>query len=225
MIGHASGQIEPGIGTPKQTLKNYASTIEEARADIVALYFIMDPKMEELGLVPSMEVGKAEYDGFISNGMLKQLRRIEPGEQIEESHMRNRALISNWAYERGLKDNVIEKVERDGKIYYNINDYQKLRTIFGELLTNLQRITSTGDFAAAQKLVETYGVKVDPEVHAQVLARTEKLNIAPYSGFVNPKLVPVTNGDGQITDVKVEYTGNFVDQMLEYGREYGFLKP
>lgn len=225
VIGHASGQIEPGIGTPKQTLKNYASTIEEARADIVALYFIMDPKMEELGLVPSMDVGKAEYDGFISNGLLKQLRRIEPGEQIEESHMRNRALIANWVYEKGQAENIISKVVRDGKVYFNIIDYQKLRGLFGELLTELQRITSTGDFAAAQKLVESYGVQVDPEVHAQVLARVEKLNITPYSGFVNPKLVPVTNGDGEITEVRVEYPDNFVDQMLEYGEKYSFLKP
>ncbi len=223
VIGHASGQIEAGVGTPKETLKSYSSTIEEARADIVALYFLMDPKLIELGLVPSDEVGKAEYDMFISNGMLKQLRRIEPGEVIEESHMRNRALITNWAMEKGAKDNVISKVERDGKIYYNINDYEKLRTIFGELLTELQRMTSEGDYAAAEAIVENYGVKVDPVAHQQVLERTKKLNIAPYSGFVNPKLVAVTSKGGEITDIKVEYPDNFVAQMLEYGEKYSFL--
>lgn len=223
VIGHASGQIEPGVGTPKQTLKSYSSTIEEARADIVALYYLMDPKLIELGLIPSLEVGKAEYDGFISNGLLKQLRRLEMGEQVEESHMRNRQLIASWVFEKGAADEVISKVERDGKIFYNINDYDKLRTLFGELLRELQRITSEGDYDAAQTLVETYGVKVDPTVHKQVLDRAEKLNIAPYSGFINPKLVPQTNDAGEITDIKVEYPHDFVGQMLEYAKKYSFL--
>ena len=223
VIGHASGQMEPGVGTPKETLKSFASTIEEARADIVALYFIMDPKMIELKLIPSLEVGKAEYDAFISNGLLKQLRRLELGEQIEEAHMRNRSLIAKWVLEKGQPDNVISRVERDGKTYYEINDYDKLRVLFGELLTELQRITSLGDYDAAKSLVETYGVDVDPAIHQEVVTRAEKLNIAPYGGFINPKLVPVTDDAGTITDIKVEYPTNFVEQMLRYGKEYGFL--
>ena len=222
VIGHASGQINPGIGTPKQTLKSYASTIEEARADIVALYFIMDQKMIDLGLIPSLDVAKAEYDNFISNGLLKQLRRLEPGDQIEESHMRNRQLIAKWALEKGAKENVIEEITRDSKLYYNITDYNKLRTIFGELLTELQRMTSEGDYDAAQNLVESYGVKVDLDVHNQVLDRVKDLDIAPYSGFINPRLVPVLEDD-KISDIKIEYPDNFVEQMLEYGEKYSFL--
>ncbi len=223
VIGHASGQINPGVGTPKQTLKSFASTIEEARADIVALYFILDPKVVELGLMESLEVGQAEYDGYISNGLLKQLRRIEYGDQIEESHMRNRQLIAKWVYEKGAPDNVIEKVVRDGKIYYNITDYDKLRGLFGELLRELQRITSEGDYAAAQDLVESYGVEVDPEIHKQVLQRVSTLDIAPYSGFINPKLVPVMDDSGEISDITIEYPDDFVGQMLEYGEQYSFL--
>ena len=168
VIGHASGQIEPEVGTPKETLKSYSSTIEEARADIVALYYLMDPKLIELGLISSLEVGKAEYDGFISNGLLKQLRRLEMGDQVEESHMRNRQLIAKWVFEKGQPDHVIGSEVRDGKIYYNINDYDKLRGLFGQLLTELQRMTSEGDYEAAQALVEDYGVKVDPVIHQQV---------------------------------------------------------
>lgn len=223
VIGHASGKIEEGIGTPKETLKNYSSTLEEARADIVALYFIMDPKMVELGLLPNLDAAKAEYDNFISNGLLKQLRRLEPGEVIEESHMRNRQLIASWAFERGSTDNVIEKIDRNGKTYYNINDYEKLRAIFGELLREIQRIKSQGDFDAGQALVEKYGVQVDPQIHEQVLERVKSLDIAPYSGFVNPELVPVTDSNGEITDIKVTYPESFVDQMLKYGKEYSFL--
>lgn len=223
VIGHASGQINPGVGTPKETLKSYASTLEEARADIVALYYIMDQKIVDLGLMESLEVGKAEYDGYISNGLMKQLTRIEIGKVIEESHMRNRQLICKWAFERGEKDNVIEKVTRDGKTYFNINDYEKLRAIFGELLTELQRIKSEGDYEAGKTLVENYGVQVDAAIHKEVLDRSAKLKLPPYKGFINPMLVPVADGDGNITDVKVEYPDNFTEQMLYYGETFSFL--
>ncbi|MDH3246833.1 MAG: dipeptidyl peptidase 3, partial [Saprospiraceae bacterium] len=223
VIGHASGQLNPGVGTPKETLKSYASTIEEARADIVGLYFIMDPKVVELGLMPSIDVAKADYDAFISNGLMKQLRRIELGKDIEESHMRNRQLIAAWALEMGAEEEVIKRVKRDGKTYFDITDYERLREIFGEQLTELQRVTSEGDYQAAKDLVEKYGVKVDPMIHAEVLERTAKLNIAPYAGFVNPRLVPVTDSDGEITDITLEYVSSFVEQMLEYGKKYSFL--
>ena len=223
VIGHASGKINDGVGTTKETLKSYASTWEEARADIIALYYIMDPKIVELGLMESLDVGKAEYDGFISNGLMKQLQRIEPGKVIEESHMRNRQLIAGWAYEKGLKENVIAKIQRDGKTYFDITDYDKLRTIFGMMLVEIQRVKSEGDFEACKFWVEKYGVKVDAELHKEVLARTAKLNIAPYSGFVNPKLVAVTDGGGEITDIKIEYPDNFEKQMMDYRRDYGFL--
>lgn len=222
VIGHASGKINKGVGTPKETLKSYASTLEEARADIVALYFIMDKKMVELGLMESLEVAKAEYDGYIANGLMKQLRRIEVGKNIEESHMRNRQLISKWVFEKGAKDNVIEKVVRDGKTYFNINDYEKLRVLFGELLTELQRIKSEGDYEAGKALVENYGVKVDRAIHQEVLDRSEKLKLPPYKGFINPVLVPVMT-DGKISDIKVEHKQSFVEQMLYYGKEFSFL--
>lgn len=223
VVGHASGQLNPGIGTPKETLKNYASTLEEGRADLVGLFFLMDPKLIELGLIPSLDVGKQEYDAYIRNGMLMQLRRLQPGEDIEEAHMRNRAWVSNWAYEQGLEYNVIEKVVKDGKTYFVINDYPKLREIFGRLLRETQRIKSEGDYEAAKNLVENYGVKVDPVIHAEVLARTEKLNIAPYGGFINPVLSPVEDADGNITDIKVEYPDDFSEQMLDYAERYSFL--
>ena len=223
VIGHASGQLNPGIGTPKETLKEHASTIEEARADIVALYFIMDKKMMDLGLVPSVEVAKAEYDGYISNGLMKQLRRIESGANIEESHMRNRQLISKWVFKRGVKDNVIEKVVRDGKTYFNINDYEKLRGLFGDLLKELQRITSEGDYISADALIQTYAVKVDKDLHQEVLKRCEKLNLPAYKGFINPELVPEKDGDGNIIDIKVVYPDDFVEQMLSYGERYSYL--
>lgn len=223
VIGHASGQINPGVGTPKETLKNYASTLEEGRADLVGLYFIMDPKLVELGLIPSQEVGMEEYDSYIRNGMLAQLRRIEPGESIEEAHMRNRAWVSNWSYEQGLTNNVIEKVMRDNKTYYVIHDYEKLREIFGQLLRETQRIKSEGDYQAAKDLVENYGVKVDPVIHSEILARTEKLDIAPYGGFINPLLVPNADSDGNITDITIEYPEDFTEQMLYYAKKYSFL--
>ena len=223
VIGHASGKIEDGIGTPNQTLKSYASALEEARADIVALYYILDPKLVELGLMPSVDAGKAEYDGYISNGMLKQLRRVELGKAIEPSHLRNRALIAHWAFEMGREDNVIAEVKKDGKTYYDIRDYQKLKNIFGEQLIELQRIKSQGDFEAGKNLIETYGVKIDQDIHKEVLKRVEKLNIAAYSGFVNPELVPVTDDAGNIMDIKIEYPDNFTMQMLSYSKRYSFL--
>jgi len=222
VIGHASGQINSEVGTPKETLKSYSSTLEEARADLVAEYFVMDPKLIELGVMPSLEVAKTSYDVTIRNGLMSQLLRLKPGDDIEESHMRNRQLIAAWAYERGLDDNVIEKIVEDGKTYYVIRDYDALRGLFGELLREIQRIKSEGDYEAGKALVETYGVKVDPALHAEVLARVEPLNIAPYSGFVQPRLVPVEK-DGEIVDVKVEYPDNFTDQMLEYEKNYSFL--
>lgn len=222
VIGHASGQIKPGVGTPKQTLKNYASAIEETRADLVALYYGIDQKLVEIGVMPSVEVGKAEYDRYIRNGLMLQLNRIEFGENIEQAHMRNRQLISKWTYEKGQGENIIEKKVKDGKTYFVINDYQKLRGLFGQLLSEIQRITSEGDFEAAKNLVEVYGVKVDRELHKEVKERYAKLNIAPYKGFINPVIKPVYNGD-KIINVKIEYPEDFVEQMLYYDQNYSFL--
>jgi len=221
-IGHASGQINPGVATTDKTLKNYASCLEEARADLVALYYAMDNKLIEIGLMPSAEVGKAEYDSYLMNGLMTQLTRLKPGEQLEEAHMRNRQLVAKWVYEKGKPDNVVEMVKINGKTYVQINDYNKLRTLFGELLREIQRIKSEGDYNAGKNLVETYGVKVDPALHAEVLSRFAKLNIKPYKGFVQPKLVPVMNGD-KITDVKIEYPTSFYQQMMEYGKQYSLL--
>lgn len=221
VVGHASGKINPGIGTPKQTLKNYSSTLEEARADLVALYFILDDKMQEIGLMVNKEPGYAEYDNYMSNGMMLQLRRILPGDDIEEDHMRNRQLVASWAFERGREENVVERKVIDSKTYFVVNDYDKLRGYFGELLREIQRIKSEGDFEAGRTLVETYGVKVDQELHGEVLRRSEPLNLAPYSGFVNPEMVPVFEGDS-IVDVTVEYPMDFLGQMLRYGTTYSF---
>ena len=222
VIGHASGQINPGVGTPKQTLKNYASTIEEARADLVALYYLPDNKLVDIGVFPNKQAYKTEYDKFIKNGLMLQLFRIKPGENIEESHMRNRQLIAKWVYEKGMADKVIEKKVKDEKTYFVINDYSKLRTLFGQLLNDIQRITSEGDFESAKNIVEKYGVNVDPDLHAEVLERYSKLDIAPYKGFINPVLKPVMEGD-KITDVTVEYPDDFTQQMLYYGNSYSFL--
>lgn len=221
-IGHASGQINQGVETTDKTLKNYASTLEEARADLVALYYAIDPKLVEIGVAPSVEVGYAEYDSYMMNGLMTQLTRLKPGEHLEEAHMRNRQLNARWVYEKGKKDNVVEFVKRDGKTYVRVNDYNKLRTLFGELLREIQRIKSEGDYQAGKNLVETYGVKVDPVLHKEVLERYAKLNVKPYRGFIQPKLVPVMNGD-KITDVKVEYPTSFFQQMMEYGKNYSFL--
>ncbi|MDC0105577.1 dihydrofolate reductase [Bacteroidia bacterium] len=223
VIGHASGKINPGIGTPKETLKNYSNTLEEARADLVALYYIYDTKLIDLGLMPSLEVGMAEYDSYISNGMMLQLRRLDVGENIEEDHMRNRQLNASWAYEKGLKNNVIEKKVVDGKTYFVVNDYAKLRVTFGDLLKEIQRIKSEGDYAAAEALVEGYGVKVDQALHAEVIQRYESLQLAPYSGFVQPKLVPSFDKKGKFVNLKVEEEG-YVEQMLRFAKEYPFVE-
>ncbi|TXC77059.1 dipeptidyl-peptidase 3 family protein [Luteibaculum oceani] len=223
VVGHASGKLEPGVGTPKETLKNYSSTIEEGRADLVALYYLMDQKMIDLGLMTTLDVGKAEYQSYIRNGLMLQLRRLAVGEDVEEAHMRNRQWISKWVYEKGKADNVIEKVVKEGKTYFVIRDYDKLRALFGELLKEVQRIKSQGDYEAAKNLVEGYGVKVDQDIHQEVLDRAAKFKSAPYGGFINPRLVPVTNDAGEITDVKVEYVGSFTEQMLEYAEKFGVL--
>ncbi|MFT7113876.1 MAG: dipeptidyl-peptidase-3 [Candidatus Azotimanducaceae bacterium] len=222
VVGHASGKLNPGVGTPKETLKNYASTLEEGRADLVALYYLMDEKMVELGLMPSLEVGKAEYDSYIRNGMMMQLRRLALGDVIEESHMRNRQLVASWAFEKGKEDSVIVRKVVEGKTYFVVNDYNKLRGIFGDLLREIQRIKSEGDYVSGKALVENYGVQVDQALHKEVLNRTANLASAPYGGFINPRLVPVKK-DGKIVDVKVEYPDNFTDQMFEYSFKYSFL--
>ena len=204
-------------------MKNYSSTLEEARADLVALYFLLDQKIVDLGLVPSLGVGKAEYDSYIRNGMMIQLRRIEAGNNIEESHMRNRQLVASWAFEKGKDENVIEKIFENGKTYFKIQDYEKLQVLFGELLREIQRIKSEGDYKAGRELVESYGVKVDQKIHAEVLERSVALNIPAYSGFINPDLIPVKDENGVIIDIKVEYPSDFMEQMLNYSTKYGFL--
>ena len=222
VIGHASGKINDGISTPDVTLKNYANCLEEARADLVALFFVYDKKLMEIGVMPSLEVGMAEYDNYILNGLIMQLTRIKLGDNLEEAHMRNRQLVASWAFEKGKKNNVIEMLKKDNKTYVKVNDYDKLRVLFGELLKEIQRIKSEGDYKAATALVEGYGVKVDKTLHQEILERFEKLNVAPYKGFIQPKLVPVMEGD-KITDVKIEYPNSFSDQMLEFGKKYSFL--
>lgn len=224
VIGHASGQLNPGVGETKETLKNYASTLEEGRADLVGLYYLYNPKLQELGLVSDWEkVGKTAFDGYIRNGLMTQLIRLNLGDDVEEAHMRNRQWISAWAFEKGKKDNVIEKITRDGKTYFNINDYAKLHDLFGELLRETQRIKSEGDYKAVEALVEGYGVKVDQDIHAEVLERNEQFNSAPYTGYVNPILVPETNDAGEIIKISVQEPKGFVEQMLTYSKNYGFL--
>jgi dipeptidyl-peptidase-3 len=221
-IGHASGQINPGVETTDKTLKNYASALEEGRADLVALYYIMDQKLIDIGVMPSLEVGKTEYDSYLMNGLMTQLTRLKQGAQVEEAHMRNRQMIARWVYEKGKKDNVVEFVKKDGKTYVRINDYNKLRDLFGQLLREIQRIKSEGDFNAGKNLIETYGVKVDQALHKGILERYKKLNVKPYKGFIQPRLVPVMDGD-KITDVKIEYPTSFFEQMMEYAKKYSFL--
>ncbi|CAM4098360.1 dihydrofolate reductase [Flavobacterium antarcticum] len=224
VVGHASGQINPGIGTPKETLKSYASTLEEGRADLVGLFYLYNPKIQELGLTDNWKnTGMAAYDGYIRNGLMTQLIRLEPGADIEESHMRNRQWVSAWVFEKGKKDNVIERIVRDVKTYFNITDYDKLHTLFGELLKETQRIKSEGDYKAGKALVDTYGVKVDQKLHKEVLERNAKFKSAPYSGFINPLLVPKMDGDGKIIDIEVTQPKSFAEQMLYYSKNFGFL--
>ncbi|OFX32355.1 MAG: dihydrofolate reductase [Bacteroidetes bacterium GWF2_42_66] len=220
-LGHGSGKMNEGV--KPEDLKSYYSTIEETRADLFALYYIMDKKMIELGLIPSLEAGKAEYDLYLRNGLLTQLTRIEPGKDLEESHMRNRQLIARWAYETGKKENVSEFIQKEGKTYIVIRNYERLRELFGELLHEIQRIKSEGDFVAAQQLVENYSVKVDRNLHREILERFKKLDIAPYAGFLNPEYELVTNGKGEITDVKITEATDFTTQMIQYSEQFGFL--
>ena len=220
-LGHGSGQLLPGVAS--DALKAYSSTLEETRADLFGLYYIADPKLVELGLVPDAEAYKAEYYKYIMNGLMSQLVRIELGKNVEEAHMRNRQLIAKWAFEQGKADNVIELKKKEGKTYVVVNDYAKLRELFGKLLAEVQRIKSEGDFAAGKKLVEDYAVKVDPELHAEVLKRYAALNLAPYKGFVNPVMKLVKNEKGEVTDVTLDYTEGYTQQMVRYGKEYSFL--
>jgi len=220
VIGHASGQMNRGV--TKDNLGQYGSTLEEARADLVALYYLMDKKLIDIGIVPSLEVGMAEYDEYIRNGMMVQLRRLQPGENIEEDHMRNRQMVAMWAYEAGKKDNVIEKKIRGGKTFFVINDYEKLRVIFGQLLNLIQTIKSTGNLDEGRKLVETYGVKVNQNLHTEVLKRTKALDIAAYRGFIQPRMTAVYT-NGEITDIRIEYNESFADQMLRFSKDYSFL--
>jgi dipeptidyl-peptidase-3 len=221
-LGHGSGQLLPGVDP--DALKEHGSTIEETRADLFALYYLADPKMVELGLIDSPEAYKAQYYSYLLNGLMTQLRRIEPGKEVEESHMRNRKLISEWVFEHGKADNVVEIEKIDGKTYLKINDYEAVRRLFGELLAEIQRVRSEGDYATASALVQDYAVKVDPELHAEILSRYAPLNIAPYRGFVNPVYTPVRDAEGRITDVTISYPENYTEQMLRYSRDYNGLK-
>ncbi|MRT17098.1 dihydrofolate reductase [Vitellibacter sp. q18] len=224
VIGHASGQLNPGVGETKETLKNYASTLEEGRADLVGLYYLYSPKLQELGLVDDWKkVGMAAYDGYIRNGLMTQLIRLNLGDDVEEAHMRNRQWVSAWVYEKGKADNVIEKITRDGKTYYNINDYEKLHELFGQLLRETQRIKSEGDYAAVEHLVETYGVKVDQPLHKEILERNKQFTSAPYSGFVNPVLVPKMDANGEIESFTIKQPKTFAEQMLYYAENYSNL--
>lgn len=213
-LGHGSGQLAPGVSDG--AMKNFHSPLEEARADLFALYYVMDPKLVELGVIPSIDVAKAEYSSFIRNGMMTQLVRIDEGKQIEQAHMRDRALISHWAYEAGKADNVIEKKVENGKIYFVINDYAKLRTLFGQLLNKIQTIKSTGDYNAAKELIETYGININPEIHKEVKTRYAELNLKPYSGFLNPEYELVKDDKGNVVDVKVLYPSDYINQNLKY---------
>ena len=220
-LGHGSGKLLPGVDP--DALKAYGATIEEARADLFGLYYLPDKKIIELGLLPNCEAYKAEYYGYMMNGLLTQLVRIELGRNIEEAHMRNRQLIARWALEHGKEDNIVELVLRDGKTYVKVNDYEGLRTLFGRLLAEVQRIKSEGDYEAARTLVENYGVRIEPKLHAEILERYRHLNLAPYKGFVNPVYTPVVDQDGNITDVKVSYEEGYTEQMLRYSRDYATI--
>ena len=219
-LGHGSGQLLPG--TPANALGEYSSTLEETRADLFGLYYIADPKLVELGILPDAEAYKPQYANYIRNGIMVQFTRVEPGKKNTEAHMQNRKLIAEWCYEAGRADNVIEKKTRDGKTYFVVNDYEKLRGLFGKLLAEVQRIKSEGDYEAGKALVEKYAVNIDPELHREVKARYDALNLKPYGGFVNPEIVPVEK-DGKIVDYRVEYTDDYLGQMMEYGRKYSTL--
>ena len=219
-LGHGSGQLLPG--TSPSALGDYSSTLEEARADLFGLYYIADPKLVELGILPDMEAYKAQYDNYIRNGIMVQFTRIELGRKNTEAHMQNRKLIAEWCYEQGLADNVIEKKVRDGKTYFVVNDYEALRGLFGRLLAKVQRIKSEGDYEAGRALVEKYAVNIDPELHKEVKTRYEALNLKPYGGFVNPEIVPVEK-NGQVVDYRIKYTDDYVGQMMEYGKKYATL--
>ena len=219
-LGHGSGQLAPGVKGGE--LGTYTSTLEEARADLFGLYYLGDPKMVEIGLIPSLDVAKAQYASYVMNGMMTQFSRIELGKNVEESHMRNRKLIAEWCYEQGKADNVIEWIKQDGKSYVVINDFDKFRDLLGKMLYEVQRIKSEGDYEACKELIETYAVKIDPALHAEVLERYSALNIEPYGGFINPDYRLVEK-DGQIVDVEVIYNDNYVEQMLHYSKEYSFL--
>ncbi|MCH5330608.1 MAG: dihydrofolate reductase, partial [Alistipes sp.] len=220
-LGHGSGQL--AAGTSGTELKSYTSTLEETRADLFGLYYLGDPKLVELGLVPSLDVAKAQYASYIMNGLMTQLSRIEPGKNVEEAHMRNRKLIAEWCMEQGRADNVVEIVKENGKSYAVVNDFDKLRELFGRMLREVQRIKSEGDYEAGKALVENYAVTVDPAIHAEVLERYRALGIEPYGGFINPDYRPVTDADGNIVDIEIVYGDSYVDQMLEYSAEWSFL--
>ncbi len=220
-LGHGSGRLLDGVDP--DSLKAYGSTIEEARADLFGLYYLADPKMQQLGLTPDAEAYKAQYYSYMMNGLLTQLVRINLGNNIEEAHMRNRALIAHWCYEKGRGENVVELVRRNGKTYVKINDYTKLRTLFGRLLAEIQRVKSEGDYAGAQQLVETYGVKIEPELHKEIIERYHQLNLAPYKGFINPVYTAVRDEKGNITDVNISYGEAYADQMMRYSRDYATL--
>jgi dipeptidyl-peptidase-3 len=224
VVGHASGQINQGVGTPKESLKSYASTLEEGRADLVGLYYLYNPKLQELGLVDDWKkLGTESYDSYIRNGLMTQLVRLELGANIEEAHMRNRQWVSAWVFEKGKNENVIEKITRNGKTYFNITDYDKLHDLFGQLLREVQRIKSEGDYNAGKALVENYGVKVDQKLHAEVLERNKQFDSAAYSGFVNPVLVPKLDTKGDIISIEVQQPNSFEEQMLNYSKNFGFL--
>ena len=224
VVGHASGQINAGVGTPKETLKSYASTLEEGRADLVGLFYLYNPKLQEIGLVDDWKkLGMESYDSYIRNGLMTQLVRLELGANIEEAHMRNRQWVSAWVFEKGKAENVIEKITRNGKTYFNITNYEKLHDLFGQLLREVQRIKSEGDYNAGKDLVENYGVKVDQKLHAEILERNKQFASAPYSGFVNPVLVPKTDAKGNIISIGIQQPKTFAEQMLNYSKRFGFL--
>ena len=220
-VGHASGKLAEG--TDPNALKNYASTLEEARADLFALYFMMERKIIDLGLLPDINAAKTEYDSYIRNGLMTQLVRIKPGKEIEEAHMRGRSAITHWVFEKGKRDKVVEMYQQNGRSYVRISNYKKLQTLFGELLKEIQRVKSEGDFEGGKNLIENFGVKVDASLHSEIIGRYAKLNLAPYTGFVNPNLIPVCDDKGEMTDVKVEYIDDYLGQMMKYGKKYSFL--